>query len=198
MIDTEDEIADEGSDEGRVSFRPPDTDAQIGELLKQVQALQAKVKPVDTEAKLKQMEHDRARALYEANALRKERDQAAADLQKLRADVAWTMERLRIKDLFRMSTFEIPAAAEGWLPLDRDPEDTVRIEWLNKHARSGIGDDHWIISLPHRLTLQESMPEVYNVRHIIDLCRGITVVPKTDEEANNPVCNRGSEDRLTT
>ena len=151
--------------------RMSDTKVQIDELLAQVRQLQTQVQPADRDAEFKQMESDRAKALYEANVMRKERDEALAELAKVKAAVAWTMGKLRIKDIMFMKGEEIGCSGEGWLPLDYDPKDTERVEWINANGRAGASDDHWLIAIPHHLTLEEELPQPYNIRHIIDLSR---------------------------
>ena len=150
---------------------------KIDELLTEVQKLREAQTIPNRDTAFMEMESELSKARLEMNRLRKERDAMKSELEKVKSDVAWTMGKLQIRDLFRLrGSIEIPCAGEGWLPLGRDPEDTARIEWINSHGRAGIGADHWLIAIPHRLTTEEEMTELYNVRHIIDLSRATPAV----------------------
>jgi len=50
------------------------------------------------------------------------------------------------------------------------------MEWINAKGRAGAGSEHWLISIPHHLHLDEALPQPYNIRHLIDLSRGLEVV----------------------
>jgi hypothetical protein len=146
---------------------------QIDTLLRQVQELRDQVRPVSRDAEFDAMEKRMETALRQAKEAVKEKDLAVAELAKVKADVAWTMKQLRIKDLMFMRGSNMPCAEEGWLPLNRDPKDTDRIEWINAHGRIGAGDAHWLVSIPHNIALDTAeLPRPYNIRHIIDLSMG--------------------------
>lgn len=147
--------------------------SQIEELLTQVQRLRDQVQVADRDAEFKEMEHALSVARCEAMQARRERDAAVAELARVKADVAWTMGKLRIKDIMMMKGEDVACAGEGWLPFNYHPQDTELIEWINAHGRAGASDDHWLIAIPHHLTLQEHLPEPYNIRHIINLSRGL-------------------------
>lgn len=146
--------------------------SQIETLLDQVQKLRDQVQPAERDSEFKAMEQELATARYDREVMKRERDEAKAELAKVKNDVAWTMEKLLIKDIFQLrGSNEVRAAEEGWLPLFNDPKDTQRIEWINKHGRVGIGAEQWTIAIPHHLTTDETLPTPYNIRHIIDLAR---------------------------
>lgn len=152
--------------------------ATIDDLLEQVQALKAAAQPANRDAEFQAMERELYRARCDADVARKERDAAVAELAKVRADAAWTMQGLRIADIMMLrGSKDMACAGEGFLPFDYDPEDTKRIEWINAHGRAGAGSEHWLISVPHHLTMEEHLPQPYNVRHILDLSRGVTYGP---------------------
>lgn len=143
---------------------------QIEALLLQVQQLRNQIRPVSRDEEFKSMESRMEKAIWKAQEAEKERDLAVAELAKVKSDVAWTMEKLRIKDLMFMRGTDISCAGEGWLPLNRDPKDTERIEWINSNCRIGVSNNHWLLSIPHNLNLDTAeLPTPYNIRHIIDL-----------------------------
>jgi len=168
--------------------------SKIDELLREVEKLRDEHQTPTRDAEFQHMEHAMCAAKMEASVLRKERDELRADIEKLRRDVARTMDKLRIADLFRLRGSEtVPCAEEGWLPLSYDPEDTKRIEWLNEHGRASASPDSWLVAFPHRLTMSENLPTPYNVRHLIDLSRGISLGGGgAEQEANNGTCETQS------
>jgi hypothetical protein len=149
-------------------------DDPIEKLLREVESLRDQVQARDRDEEMQAMEAERDRAVRERDIAAQERDRAVAELAKVKADVQWTMGNLLVSDLlyYRSGDPDIGAAAqEGWLPLSYDPEDTARLEWINKHGRLGVSDHHITIALTHGLTLQERLPCPYNIRHWIDLLR---------------------------
>lgn len=148
--------------------------SKIDALLAEVQSLRDSVQVPDRDEEFREMEVELGRAKYAANVAIEERDAARAELAKVKADIAWTMDKLRIVDLFGLRGSEdIPATGEGYLPFDYDPEDTRRIEWVNAHGRVGAGQSGWHVALPCNIDVDGRIPDPYNVRHIIDLARGV-------------------------
>jgi hypothetical protein len=147
--------------------------ASIDELLQQVQELKTQTTTPDPHGLIAAAEDQRDRFEARMNQAIKERDAAVAELAKVKADVQWTMGKLLVRDVMYMRGEEVPAAAEGWLPgWGQDPEDTARIAWLNEHGRLGFHEHNWLLAIPHSIVPQnESLPEIYNLRHIIDVSR---------------------------
>jgi hypothetical protein len=155
-------------------------DPALEALIEQLRA-KAEANPADADARVIKAEQDaaaaeneRSRAVYDRNVMQGERDAALKELAKVKADVGWMMDKLQIRDLFRLRGGEdVPCAAEGWLPnFGTDPEDSARIKFVNEHGRVGGSTGHWIISIPHNIDLDTAtLPDVYNFRHIIDLSR---------------------------
>ena len=101
-----------------------------------------------------------------------DRDKAREELEKVKQAVDWTMQHLKISDLFGTGSGEIPAAAQGWLPgMSSDNSDTERLDWVNKHGRVMLGQNGFVICLPAHISGEATLPDIYNVRHIIDLSR---------------------------
>ena len=160
-----------------------DSTDQIEVLLREVQKLRDQVNPVSRDDAFEDMEKRLETALWKAEEAVKEKDNAIAELEKLKADVAWTMKKLRIRDLMFMRGSSMPCAEEGWLPLFIDNKDTERIEWINAHGRAGASNEHWLVSLPHSMDLDTAeLPSPYNIRHIIDLSRGLFLEMPEQEE----------------
>jgi hypothetical protein len=147
--------------------------SDIDRLLEEVRALKARTEPADLQGELAAAREERDRAISHREQAERARDAAVAELANVKASVAWTMQKLRIKDLLFMRGEPVPAAHEGWLPgWGNDPEDTARIAWINQHGRVSYHDQSWSISIPHHIVAEQSfVPEVYNFRHIVDLCR---------------------------
>jgi len=146
----------------------------IDKLLQQVQALRDQTHARDRDEEMQEMERQLNAATSKCDQAVRERDDAVAELAQVKSDIQWTMGKLLVSDLlyFQSGDPDIGGAAqEGWLPLSYDPEDTNRIEWINKHGRIGISDHHISINLSHTLTLEEKLPCPYNIRHWIDLLR---------------------------
>lgn len=151
---------------------------QIDNLLRQVQELRDQVQPVSRDEEFKSMETRLRQAEGKQAEAEKERDAAIAELAKVKSDVAWTMEKLQIRDLMFMRGSKIPCAGEGWLPLFDDPKDSKRIEWINSECRIGAGNQHWLLSIPHNLNLDDAeLPTPYNIRDIIDLSMKLSQPP---------------------
>lgn len=145
---------------------------EIAALAEQVRILQEKQKPVERDAAFREMERQLSAAKLDREIMERQRDEAVRDLEKLRHDVAWTMDTLKIRDIMTMrGSIDVPCSDEGWLPLDYDPQDTKRIEYLNKHGRASIGQLHWLFAFDHKITDfdEAELPKVYNCRHMIDL-----------------------------
>lgn len=157
---------------------------EIEALLDQVQKLRDQIRPADRDVEFVAMERRMEDAVRDAERAREERDEAVAELEKLKHDVAWTMEKLLVKDFLFFRGQKFPCCDEGWLPLHLDPKDTERIEWINANGRIGASDEHWLISVPHHLDLESaSLPQPYNIRHILDLCGA---VKKEQSQRNEP------------
>ncbi|WP_050028966.1 hypothetical protein [Verrucomicrobium sp. BvORR034] len=154
----------------------------IDDLLEEVRSLKAKTVAPDPTGIIAAAELARERAESLRDQAIKERDEALAALAKVKADVQWTMGQLLIRDIIYLKSDELPAAVEGWLPgWGQDPEDTARIAWLNQHGRIKIHAHNWLLAIPHQMVFaEESIPDVYNLRHIIDISR------RTCPEGNNP------------
>lgn len=107
-----------------------------------------------------------------ASRCQSERDAAISALEKVKRDVAWTMHDLKIKDLI-FNSDPIPTSAPGHVEqLFQDPDDSVRIAWLNANGRVCLGSECFLIGLPHGGDpSDEPLPTPYNIRHIIDICR---------------------------
>lgn len=110
-----------------------------------------------------------------AQAAEKKQAEAEAKLAKVMADVEWTMKALRIADLFGSGHETSPAAAEGWLPGLYDKPavaaDAARLDWINQNGRIGRNNAGGLfITLPGPQDDGE-VPDIYNIRHILDLCR---------------------------
>lgn len=148
---------------------------QIEALLAQVQDLQSKVTPPDRDAEIAALRKEAADASCLRARVERERDLAVKELADLKASIAWTMDKLQIRDMFRAKSEieDIPASAEGWLPFTNDFQDTPRLEFINHHGRVGVGQhNQFVIVLPSKVPLmEETIPEIYNIRHIIDICR---------------------------
>ena len=116
--------------------------------------------------------HETRELHREIGQLTEERDAALADLAQVKRDIGWTMEKLKIKDLICNSD-AVPAAQDGWLPLWQPAhEDSDRLAWINQHGRTSLGSGVFVIALPHGgMSEDATLPEPYNIRHIIDLCR---------------------------
>jgi hypothetical protein len=143
---------------------------QIERLLSEVQSLRDNVTARDRDEEMATMERELNKANSDCARATKERDDAVAELAKVKHDIQWTMGHLLIRDII-MHGKDIPLAGEGWLPLNYDPEDTTRIEWINAHGRAGCGANDWLIAIPHRLVGDETIPQPYNFRHLLDLSR---------------------------
>lgn len=127
-----------------------------------------------------------AQLMTELDALQKERDAALKELADTKAAIDWTMGKLKICDLFRPpGSIDIPAAAEGWLPFGSDFQDTARLDWINQHGRVGVGQhNQFVIVLDSAHSGDDTLPEVYNIRHILDLCR-TTSAPRAAKRQNS-------------
>jgi hypothetical protein len=100
-----------------------------------------------------------------------ERDKAVAALEKLRSDVHWTMGRLKISDLFGHSKNDAPAAEHGYELPNSPQDDTARIEHINRFGRVGLCQGGLMIVVPWSPTGDEVVPDIYNIRHWLDLIR---------------------------
>lgn len=138
---------------------------KLSQLVDEVRALQDQVEAPNRDEEFQRLQCERNQAV-------RERDQAIKELADTKAAVEWLMGKILIKDLFGTNSTDIPSAAEGWLPMTYNPRDTERLEWINKNGRTGInqGND-FIIVLPSKISTEETIPEIYNIRDIIDLCR---------------------------
>ena len=119
-------------------------------------------------------ERELMQAKFELNQAISERDQAIAELKTVKAAVAWTMGKTQIADLFGTARGEISAASDGYLPglEPKQPvDDTARLEWVNTHGRVSLGMNGFVIVLPCGNPQDETLPEIYNFRHILDICR---------------------------
>lgn len=103
---------------------------------------------------------------------KQERDQALAELEKLKRDIGWTMGPGKISDLI-FNSDPIPASESGYsAPAGGDPADAERFAWINLHGRVCLGSECFLIALPHGGSpADESIPTPYNIRDIIDVCR---------------------------
>lgn len=121
-----------------------------------------------------------AAAVQAAN---RERDEAIEELNKTKAEIDWTMGKLRVNDLFRIrGSEEIPVASPDFLPgLFSDPQDTDRVDYINKYGRVSAGQNgQWFFVLDTGLhlgseqgnaELDAQFPDVFNFRHFVDVCR---------------------------
>lgn len=117
-----------------------------------------------------QREMDRLEA--ELERAKQERDAAVAELAKVKRDVEWTMGQTKISDVL-FNSDQVPSAQDGWLPLWK-PEnaDSDRLAWINQHGRTSLGQGVFLVILPHGGDVaDETLPEPYNIRHIVDICR---------------------------
>ena len=104
-----------------------------------------------------------------------DRDQARAELAKVKRDIGWMMGQGLIAD-YVMQSDTIPAGT-GHI-LVEDEQDTARLRWLNEQGRVSLGNGRFVVSFPHGIGVEnQEIPEPYNIRHLIDLCRKF--VPST-------------------
>jgi hypothetical protein len=117
-----------------------------------------------------QREMDRLEAELERT--KQERDAAVAELVKVKRDVEWTMGQTKISDIL-FNSDPVPTAQDGWLPLWKaENVDSDRLAWINKHGRTCLGSGVFVVVLPHGGDVSdETLPEPYNIRHIVDICR---------------------------
>jgi hypothetical protein len=105
----------------------------------------------------------------EAEAIRL-RDQALAELAKVKRDVGWMMGKTLIRDII-MNSNETPAAEPPY-KMSPEPEDTERLSWINEHGRVSLGDSIFLVVIPHAgIPGDATIPTPYNIRHLTDLCR---------------------------
>ena len=105
-----------------------------------------------------------------ANALERERDAALAELAKVKADVKWCMEKGIIRDVFGSAA---ATREDCGGPFADDGQDGARLEYLNGHARVWLGDGVFCLAIPHPGAVGDvTVPVPYNIRHILDICRG--------------------------
>lgn len=99
---------------------------------------------------------------------------AQVELARIKAAMAWTLGKLRIADLFGSANETGPVAADGWLPgLYGAPEvaaDCHRLDWINTHARVGALNSRDVFLVFPGPRLDGEVPDVFNIRHILDLC----------------------------
>lgn len=111
-------------------------------------------------------------AIDQAN---EERDQARAELAKVKRDIGWMMGQGLIAD-YIMQSDTIPAGT-GHVLVD-DGQDTDRMRWLNEMGRVSLGNGRFVMSFPHGIDFEnQEIPEPYNIRHLIDLCRRFVPTP---------------------
>ena len=138
----------------------------------QLSALQAEVARLESASGLDRDEIVQ-KALSEKESAVARAEAAEHELNRLKAAMDWTMQGLQIRDLLR-TTFkgeEFPASAEGFLPFNYEPEDTKRLEWINRHGRVGGGDTGFFIVLPvanMHAAAEQGIPDIYNIRCMID------------------------------
>lgn len=111
-----------------------------------------------------------ARAEGRAEAAERERDKAKEELEKVKRDIGWTMDYLRIADII-MHSDDIPVGQDPSTHLKPDPEDTARLDFFNKFGRASLGNGSFCFAVDVSGIDDAELPTPYNVRHIIDICR---------------------------
>ncbi len=148
---------------------------QIAKLKSQLDEIQAGVEPIERDELLRAMQDERDRAIGLAEQAQRRAEEAEKKLADHMAAVQWTMGALKIADLLRMNfdADEVPSGHQSWLPLSYEPEDTARLEWINKNGRTGAMPTGFYIILPCNIDNagNETMPEIYNIRCMIDVAR---------------------------
>lgn len=146
---------------------------KISALVEEVQSLRDKVKSETRDEEVDRLRAETVRAKYSESEAIKARDQAVKELASVKAAIAWTMSDLRISDYFGNGSENIPCAADGWLPFSNDFQDSPRMDWINKHGRIGVGQQNqFVLALPSKIPIvDQEIPTVYNIRHLIDICR---------------------------
>jgi len=116
------------------------------------------------------MAENRVAAAEARQALAEDRAaKAEAELSRVKAAVDWCMEKGLMRDLFN-SAHSIPFPEDK---MEADPEDTARLDYINKHGRTWLGTGCFCFALPHGGDVDSiQVPEIYNIRHIVDICRG--------------------------
>jgi hypothetical protein len=146
---------------------------KIAELLAEVEKLQSETSANDHTVEIAAAIERADRAEAAAEDAKRAQLAAEKELAETKAAIAWTMGKLKIKDLFgARDSIQIGCAADGWLEgLTADPQDTKRIDFINKHGRLGIGQDNqFVFVLPSFVNIEEEIPAIYNARHFIDIC----------------------------
>lgn len=147
----------------------------LRQLQEQLAEMQKEMDPAERDALVKAVNEERNQAVYRAEESERAASKAKEELEKIKSAIQWTMGCLLISDIlmFNMVADEVPASADGFLPFNYCPEDTARIEWINKIGRTGANPNGFTIVLPCNVhnAGQESIPEIYNIRHIIDVAR---------------------------
>lgn len=147
---------------------------RIKQLLAELESPPTVIDPLTKDQEVMRLRAEMAEAKKGQRDAQSERDQAVKELADTKEAIQWTMDKLKIKDLFGLrGSIQVPCAADGYLELlNVDPEDTKRIEWINRHGRTGAGSEVFTIALPCVLDIErDTIPNIYNVRHIIDVCR---------------------------
>jgi len=146
--------------------------SELERIAAELASLREKTQPLDKDSEYKRLEREATLAKREANEAKKERDEAVAELAKVKADIQWMMGKLMMRDIMFKCGEDLPCAADGYLEaMFADPKDAKRLDWINRHGRLGFHSHNLLIALPHMIdTNDATVPEIYTIRHFIDLC----------------------------